>query len=260
MKRATFAAGWVAAVLLTAYDTPKYRTIYARPFAPGEKVVYRVHYGWFTAGYATFSVAPKLEYHNGRACYRLYGEGRSLSSFDWFYKVDDRFTSWMDAEAVMPWKYEKHWREGDYRYDDTVAFDHDARTIRGRNGKFSAPEYTQDMLTAFYYARCLDLNRAETGRVFPIPTFFDDGVYPLGLKVLGKETISCELGKVRCVKVAPILIAGRVFKGEQEMTIWITDDENRLPVRIESPVIVGSIRADIHSYENLAHPLAAKTH
>jgi hypothetical protein len=257
MKRIFIAVALTAlAAGTTAFDSPKYRTFSAHPFRPGEKVVYRVHYGWLTAGYATFSVAPALETYKGRKCYRLYGEGRSSTSFDWFYKVDDRFTSLMDYEAVMPWKYEKHWREGDYRYDDTVTFDHAARQIRGRNGKFDAPEYTQDMLTAFYYARCLDLGAAKAGDVFPVPTFFDDGVYPLGLKVLGKETIDCTLGKVRCVKVSPILIAGRVFKGEQEMTIWVTDDDKRLPVRIESPIIVGSIRADLHSYE-ITRPTAA---
>ena len=250
------AAGALAAFGLAAFDSPKYRAFSTRPFGPGEKVVYRVHYGWLTAGYATFAVDPQPETYRGRPCYRLYGQGRSATSFDWFYKVDDRFTSLMDKEAVMPWKYEKHWREGDYRYDDTVTFDHDARLIKGRNGQFSAPEYTQDMLTAFYYARCLDLNRAKEGEVFPVPTFFDDGVYSLGLKVLGRETISCALGRVKCIKLSPILIAGRVFKGEQEMSIWVTDDDNRLPVRIESPIIVGSIRADLHSYENLSHPTA----
>ncbi len=254
MKRAVLPTALLLAALaafsLTAYDSPKYRSFANKPFAPGEKVVYRVHYGWITAGYASFSVDPKIETYNKRPCYRLHGQGRSASSFDWFYTVDDRFTTLMDKDALMPWKYEKHWREGDYKYDDTVTFDHDARTVKGRNGIFHAPEYTQDMLTAFYYARSLDLNNAKDGDVFPVPTFFDDGVYPLGLKVLGRETISSALGKVKCIKLSPILIAGRVFKGENEMTIWVTDDQKRLPVRIESPIVVGSIRADLHEYHS----------
>ncbi|MCS6905425.1 MAG: DUF3108 domain-containing protein [Bacteroidia bacterium] len=228
-----------------------------KPFQLGETIVYRVHYGWFTAGEARFQVASQVRYYQGRPCFLLHGEGKSASSFEWFYKLHDTFDSFVDTLAFLPHHYIRHSRQGSWRFSDTVYYDYQRSVIQGVKGRFKMLPNTHDMLSAIYYARCLNLRSAKKGQIFPIPIFLDDGIYEVGVKVLGREIISTKLGKVRCLKVAPILIAGRVFKGREEMLVWLTDDANLLPVKIESAVIIGSISADLKEYRNLKYPITA---
>ena len=237
----------------------EYRTVENNAFKPGEVLVFRVHYGWFTAGTATFRIEPKYYKYKGRLCYLIRGEGRSAKTFDWFYKVRDFFDTYVDKEGLFPHYYERIVNEGDFHYYDRVFFDHKNGIIKGKQGIFKTEPYTQDMLSAFYYARCgLDIRNAKPGTVYPMKVFMDDGVYDLGLKILGREVIKTPLGKFRCIKITPLVVVGRVFKGEEDMIMWVTDDENLIPVHIESPVIVGSIEADLIRYKNLRHPLTAK--
>jgi hypothetical protein len=118
--------------------------------------------------------------------------------------------------------------------------------------------WVMDMLGAFYYARRLDVRNMPPGTVVEIPVFLDDKVYDLGMKVLGRETIKTDLGTFRCIKITPLVVADRVFRGREEMLMWVTDDENLIPVKITSPVIVGSVSATLKHYENLKYPLTAR--
>jgi hypothetical protein len=238
-------------------STPSFAPPRNKPFIPGETLVYRVHYGWFTAGEARFEIAPQIKNFKGRPCFLFKGEGKSASSFEWFYKLHDTFDSYVDTAAFCPRYYIRHSRQGSWRFSDTVNYDYSQSIIQGVKGKFKMVPNTQDMLSAMYYARSLSLRAAQKGDVFPIPIFLDDGIYNVGVKVLGKEIIETKLGRARCIKLAPILIAGRVFKGKEDMIVWVTDDKNLLPLRIESPVIVGSVSIDIKHYENLKYPISA---
>jgi hypothetical protein len=115
-----------------------------------------------------------------------------------------------------------------------------------------------DMLGAFYYARRLDIRAMPDGTVVPVPVFLDDKIYDLGMKILGRETIKTELGTFRCIKITPLVVADRVFRGQEEMIMWVTDDENLIPVKITSPLIVGSVSATLVRYENLKYPLQGR--
>ncbi len=227
-------------------------------FQPGEKLVYKVKYGWVTAGTATFEIAPEMYKYKNRLCYKFHGEGRSAKSFDWFYKVRDLFDSYVDAEGIFPHYYVREVNEGDFHYYDRVEFDHVAGKIKGKQGIFKASPYTQDMLSSFYYARTINFDYLKPGDTYYIDVFLDDNVYKLGMYYLGKEEIETKFGKMRCLKVAPLLVAGRVFKGEKDMIIWITDDKNKIPVRIESPVIIGRITAELIKAKGLKFPMEAK--
>ena len=114
---------------------------------------------------------------------------------------------------------------------------------------------TQDLLSAFYYARTLDLQNAKTGQEYVINTFFDREMYPLKIKFLGKEIVKTKLGRFSCLKFRPLVEEGRVFKEEEDMTIWISDDANKVPIRVKSNLLVGSINMDLVEYENLVGPL-----
>ena len=236
----------------------KYREFEEIPFKGGEKVVYKVKYGWVTAGTATFEIDEKMYKYKGNLCFRFHGEGKSAKSFDWFYKVRDYFDSYCDAKGIFPYYYIREVNEGDFHYYDRVEFDHVSGRIKGKQGIFKAPPYTQDMLSAFYYARCLDLKYTRPGDIFHIKVFLDDDVYDLGMKILGRDTIDTKFGKLACIKIAPLLVAGRVFKGKEDMIVWVTDDRNKLPVLIESPVIVGRITAELVKVKGLKYPIEAK--
>jgi len=224
---------------------------------PGEKLRFRVHYGLFTAGFFDMDVAAGTHTKNGHTCYRLNSYGHTVSGFEWFYKVRDKYSTFLDTQSLQPVFYYKDTHQGDYHFSDRVTFDYDAMTVNGVRGEFPLQANTQDMISAFYYARNLDIRSAPAGTVFEIPVFIDDETYPLGLKVLGRDRIKTPLGRFDAIKVTPIVVSGRVFKGEEEMTIWISDDENQVPLQVESPLLVGSAKATLVSYQNPAHPIDA---
>jgi hypothetical protein len=228
------------------------------PFQPGEKLVYRVHYGWLTAGEAVFEVYPKLYLVNGLIAYVFRGSGKTASAFEWFYKVRDYMDTYVDTAQMRSLLYYRYVNEGDFHFVDTVYFDYERMEVRGRKGTFPMTDGVMDMLGAFYYARRLDIRSMPDGTVVPIPVFLDDKIYDLGMKILGREKIKTELGTFRCIKITPLVVADRVFRGEAEMIMWVTDDENLIPVKITSPVIVGSVSATLVRYENLKYPLSSR--
>lgn len=228
------------------------------PFQPGEKLVFRVHYGWLTAGEAVFEIYPKIYIAQGLPAYVFRGSGKTATAFEWFYKVRDYMDSYVDTAQMRSLLYYRWVNEGDFHFVDTVCFDYTKKEIRGRKGSFSMDTWVMDLLGAFYYARRLDIRNMPDGTVVDIPVFLDDKVYPLGMKVLGRETIKTDLGRFRCIKIAPIVVADRVFRGQEEMIMWVTDDENLIPLKITSPLIVGSVSATLRSYEGLKYPLSSK--
>jgi hypothetical protein len=228
------------------------------PFQPGEKLVYRVHYGWLTAGEAVFEVYPKLYVVNGLIAYVFRGSGKTASAFEWFYKVRDYMDTYVDTAQMRSLLYYRYVNEGDFHFVDTVYFDYERMEVRGRKGTFPMVDGVMDMLGAFYYARRLDIRSMPDGTLVPIPVFLDDKIYNLGMKILGREKIKTELGTFRCIKITPLVVADRVFRGEAEMIMWVTDDENLIPVKITSPVIVGSVSATLVRYENLKYPLSSR--
>ena len=228
------------------------------PFQPGEKLVYRVHYGWLTAGEAVFEVYPKLYLVNGLIAYVFRGSGKTASAFEWFYKVRDYMDTYVDTAQMRSLLYYRYVNEGDFHFVDTVYFDYERMEVRGRKGTFSMVDGVMDMLGAFYYARRLDIRSMPDGTVVPIPVFLDDKIYNLGMKILGREKIKTDLGTFRCIKITPLVVADRVFRGEAEMLMWVTDDENLIPVKITSPVIVGNVSATLVRYKNLKYPLSSR--
>lgn len=227
------------------------RTVNNSAFKAGESIEFRVHYGWVTAGYGSVRVLPYTEKVNGRSVYHVIGKGKSASSFDWFYKVQDEYHSYIDAEAMAPLKYTKDQHEGTYNDNDNAVFDHENKTITSVKGTFSMPEYTQDIISLVYYARCFNVQKAPVGTTFPITFYLDKKVYNISLKVIGRENIDTDLGKYKAIKIRPQVVADRVFKDENAMTLWVTDDANLLPLRIQAELLVGSIKADITACSNL---------
>jgi len=226
-----------------------------KAFKQGEVLTYRMHYGMLNAGVAVLEVKPDLIEVSGRKVYHIVGSGYTIGSTDWFYKVRDRYETYMDKDAMLPWMFVRRVDEGGYKFSQDYAFNHYTKKVDiGNNEKFDIPAGVQDMVSAFYSARNMDLSNAKAGDLFSITCFVDKEIWPLKIKFIGKETIDTDIGKFRCLKFRPIVQKGRVFKKEEDLNVWISDDDNHLPMRVKADVLIGSIKMDITSAKNLANP------
>lgn len=224
-------------------------------FKEGEILTYRLHYGIIDAGVAVLEVKPDVMDVAGRKVYHIVGNGYSKGSFDWFFKVRDRYETFLDKDALLPWMFVRRVNEGGYIINEDYKFNHYTNKVDvGREDKVDVPQGTHDMISAFYAARNLDLSNAKEGDVFTINSIVDKELFPLKIRYVGKERIDCDLGTFDCVKFRPIVQKGRVFKREEDLNVWITDDKNHVPVRAQAKLMVGSVKLDIVSAKNLANP------
>jgi|MDTF01.1.fsa_nt_gb hypothetical protein len=239
-------------------DLTTLRSVDYISFKKGEFLEYNASYGYLNAAKATIEILPESKIINSRPTMHVVGKAKSLGTFNWFFKVEDRYETYIDEEAILPWKFIRHVREGNYKLDRSITFDHfnnKATVVQKETETYNISANTQDMLSAFYYIRTLDLEKAEIGKSFTINTFFDKEMYPMKIKYLGKEKIETDLGEFKCLKFRPIVEEGRVFKEEEDMTIWISDDANKVPIRLETDLVIGSIKLDLVDYKNLSVPL-----
>lgn len=227
-------------------------------FTFGERLTYRIHYGVLNGGNAYFEVADQPVMVNDRATYYIKVYGKSTGLVDMMFKVKDEFESYMDVEALVPWKATKKVKEGKYTDSDFIIFDHRRRTASSRKGNTTIPEGTKDIISSIYFARSLDMTNAQPGDVFPVTFYLDNKNYEFRFKFLGRETIEVDAGKFRALKVRPQVIQGRVFKDSEAITMWVTDDENKIPLLVKSEIWVGSLKAEITSMKGLKNPIAAK--
>ncbi len=235
-----------------------HRTQLNSAFTYGEELNYRVHYGFINAAKIKLKVNAETIYVHERPTYHLVADGRTISTFDWMFKVRDRFESYLDMEYMAPIKYVKTVKEDSYSDVDWVFFDHDKKRIKGKKKNMECPVYVQDIIGAIYYARTIDYNSARKGQTFPIDVYLDQQIYNLEFKYLGKETIKSDIGKVKCIKIKPKVVADRVFKDDKSITLWVSDDENKIPIRIEAALAVGSLKVDLTSYKGLKNTFSAK--
>jgi len=225
-------------------------------YSHGEVLTYRLHYGFVDAGEAVLEVKADEKKFGDRSAFHIVGTGTSKGAFDWFFKVRDRYETYIDKDALVPWVFIRRVDEGGYKINQNYVFNHYKKNVNCDGKNFAIPDNVQDMLSSFYYARCMDFSSAKEGDVFEITGFVDNEIYPLKIKYIGKEIITTDLGKFRCLKFRPVVQKGRVFKQEEDLNVWITDDKNHVPIRAQANILVGSIKMDLKSHKGLANPLA----
>ncbi|MCW3085307.1 MAG: hypothetical protein JWP12_2673 [Bacteroidetes bacterium] len=226
-------------------------------FKRGEQLSFRLHYGIVDAGTATLSVTDEAREVAGRKTFHVVGLGTSRTAFDWFFKVRDRYETYIDEKALVPWIFVRRVNEGGYHLEQDYVFNHYSEKVSVGEGKvFPIEPNMQDMLSAFYNARNLDLSGAKPGEMFELKCFMDKEVWPLQIKFIKRETITTDAGTFRCLLFHPIVQKGRVFKREEDLSVWISDDKNHIPVKGRAEVMVGSIQMDLTGYSGLANPVA----
>lgn len=228
-------------------------------FIEGEHLYFKVYYNmgriWVGAGEANFNV--KGEDMGGRRVYHITGDGVTMKSYDWVYKVRDRYESYIDVATMLPLRFIRNVNEGGFKIYNNVSFNQNIGQAVTTNGIFQTPKCIQDVLSAIYYARNIDYNRYQPGAKIPFAMFLDDKVYNLYIRYIGKERIQTRYGTFNTIKISPLLIEGTIFKGGEKMAVWVSDDNNHLPVRVDSPILVGSVKVDLMGYERLRNPLTS---
>jgi hypothetical protein len=227
-------------------------------FTYGEKLSYRLHYGPLDAGICDFVVADEPVEVNNRKSYHIKVSGKSTGMVDAMFKVRDEYESYVDEEAIIPWKTIKKVREGKYKDSDFIIFDQKNGFATSKRGKVDISEQTQDIVSIIYYARTTDMSKAKVGDVFPVNLYMDAENYQLRFKFIKRETIKTDAGTFKALVIKPQLLKGRVFKDEEALTLWVTDDENKIPLIVESDIFVGSVKAEIASYSGLKNTNLSK--
>lgn len=234
-----------------------------KAYGDGEWFRFRIHYGLITAGYATLEVEQKQL--NGREVYHVQGEGRTTGITKLFFSVEDYYESYIDTQRDIPYRFIRKIDEGGHTKDIQIDFDHETNQALVFNKKhdkketLTFPKDAQDMVSAFYYLRNrLDVRNMKEGDVTELNMFFDKENYKFRLKFLRRETLKTKFGKVPCMVFRPYVMAGRVFKEKESLTVWVSDDENKIPVRIKASLAVGNLKADLVEFKGLKHSFKIK--
>ena len=229
-------------------------------FQSGEWFRFEMSYsGFLKAGNATLTVRDFN--YKGKPVYHVLGKGWTTGAIKWFFKVKDRYESFIDKTTGSPYKFIRDIDEGGHTKNIEIEFDHAKNKAHVHNKKnkqkqvFTTNPNIQDMLSTYYYLRnSIDVENLKIGDEVSINMFFDEENYGFKLKYLGEELIKTEFGKVNSLKFRPYVMAGRVFKEEESLTLWVSNDQNKVPLRIQADLAVGSLRADLDAFKGLKYP------
>jgi len=227
-------------------------------FKEGEVLSYKLKYGFITAAEATIKVLPSDVRFDNKPTYRLSVDAQTSGTFDVFYKIRDHYDSYIDKTDLTPYFYQENIREASYRRTDKARFYQDAKKVVANKGTFATPTtQTFDLVSAYYFARSLDISKLKVGDEFKLNYFLGDEISQLQIAYVGKETIKTKLGNIRCLKFSPSIKPGRIFKKDSKLYLWITDDGNRVPVKAEVEILVGSVTLEIKSADGLKYPIGS---
>jgi len=225
-------------------------------FVVGEKLTFDVKYGFITAGVAVMEI-PKVRKIAKRETFHITFNVNSVSSFDPFFKVRDRYETYLDCDALFPWRFEQHVRGGSYSRDFSAFFDHRKNLAKTKKGSYEIPDNVNDIVSAFYLARTFNFDSLEVGEGFYLENFYKDKIYPLEVVYRGKERVTVEAGTFDCIMIEPLVVEGGLFKNEGSIIVWLTDDDVKMPVKVKSKVIIGSIDAELTKYEGISSKMTS---
>jgi hypothetical protein len=250
-------------VFLLALSTFGFSSQKERAFDVGEWFKFRIHYGFINAGYATLEV--KEATRNNKKVYHAIGRGYTTGMSRFVFKVEDVYESYFDKETGKPFQFVRKINEGGYTKNQEGFFDQGANTVLIKDYKskteasFRTPEEIQDILSSFYYLRNHPtIDKLKVGESVAIDMFFDNETTKFKLKYIGREDIETKFGTISTMIFRPLVQSGRVFKEEESVTVWISDDDNKLPVRIKASLLVGSIKAELESFKGLKYSFRIK--
>lgn len=238
-------------------------------FRDGEQVEYEVSYNWgpvwVNAGLVTFSVIRETK--DGKELWHLKSTGKTYSSYDFFFKVRDYYDSWIDPETFRAASFQRYIYEGGYTLVNSMRFDHENRQVFSTTKSNNNPvrfdtlkpgPCTFDMISAVYYTRCLELTNLKPDERVPVNVMIDDSIYHIYIRFLGREMVKDLDGDMyRCIKFSAKMVEGTIFRGDEDVLVWVTDDRNRIPVYIEARILVGTVKAYLKEMKGLRNPVTS---
>ncbi|UKT63290.1 DUF3108 domain-containing protein [Pedobacter mucosus] len=226
-------------------------------FQNGEILTYKLKYGFITAAEGTLKVTNSDLKFDGKPTYRLSVDAETSGTFDVFYKIRDHYDSYIDKTDLLPYFYQENIREASYKRQDKARFNQDGKKVVSNRGTFSTPtNQTFDLVSAYYFARSLDISKIKIGDKFKLNYFLGDEISALEVEYVGKETVNSKLGNIRCLKFSPSIKPGRIFKKDSRLYLWVTDDGNRVPVKAQVEILVGAVTLELKSAAGLKYALA----
>jgi hypothetical protein len=241
-----------------AFDTQK-----EDAFGTGEYFKFRIHYGIVNAGYATLEI--KEGTINNKKVHHAVGKGYTTGMSKFFFKVEDLYESYFDKETGSPYRYIRKIDEGGYTKNQEGIFNQAENRVLVKDYKRKSEktivinDNVQDIISSFYYLRNHpNIDKLKSGDAITIDMFFDEEITKFKLKYIGRQDITTKFGTVSTMVFKPLVQTGRVFKEKESVTLWITDDNNKVPVRIKADLAVGSLKADLDEYKGLKYPFKAK--
>jgi len=229
-----------------------------KPYIVGEKLVYVAHMGWLNAGKATFTIQDSLI--EGKKVYYSNAQAKTIGLADKLYKVRDVYESFFDPQSGLPVVAIRSISEGSYNYYNEVRYFHkDSLVVSQKSGEHKVPDNILDMVSAFYYFRESLISKIKNiGDEITVDTYFADEIFPLKMRYVGMDKIKTKMGKYTCLKFSPVVEPGRIFDSEDDVTIWISNDKNYIPLQIRIDLMIGSIKCDLIEYSGLQYPIESK--
>ncbi|MBF4493665.1 DUF3108 domain-containing protein [Flavobacterium sp. JLP] len=241
-----------------AFDTQK-----EDAFGTGEYFKFRIHYGIVNAGYATLEIKDATI--NNKKVHHAIGKGYTTGMSKFFFKVEDLYESYFDKETGSPYRYIRKIDEGGYTKNQEGIFNQAENRVLVKDYKRKSEktiiitDNVQDIISSFYYLRNHpNIDKLKSGDAITIDMFFDEEITKFKLKYIGRQDITTKFGTVSTMVFKPLVQTGRVFKEKESVTLWITDDDNKVPVRIKADLAVGSLKADLDEYKGLKNPFKVK--
>ncbi|MDD7915706.1 DUF3108 domain-containing protein [Polaribacter ponticola] len=213
--------------------------------------------GFLRAGTAVLEVNETVL--DGKKVFYTKGTGWTSGMIKWFFEVDDLYESYFDKETIKPYIFKRKINEGGYKKHRITNFNYQTKKAYVQDftqQKDTSVAFTnvQDMMSSFYYLRNINSESLKKGDEIKLDMFMDSQIYPFKLRFLGKQVIKTKFGKVKSLIFRPLVQSGRIFKAQESVTIWITDDANKIPIKLMASLSVGSLRAELETYEGLANP------
>lgn len=233
------------------------RTIQQTAFGLGERLVFDVGFSFIKAGEAVMAI-PSLDTVRGREAYKVIFTVNSTPTFSFFFKVADSYETILDTQGIFPWRFSQKIREGRYRREFEAEFDQIRNIARANKKEYPIPPYTHDVISAFYFARTVDYNGMKIGDKVHLENFYKDTTYPLAVKLLGYQQLEVPAGTFNCVIIEPLIMEGGLFKSEGRIVIWFTNDDRKIPIKVSTKVVIGTIDAELREYSGIRGLIRSK--
>ncbi len=234
-------------------------------FAKGEQLEFKVHFGIFNVGKATMEVNQQIYKINNKPSYKVDISGWTTGAVSWVSKVDDNWGAYIDSSNLLPHISWRNIKEGRYRKNELVNFDHqnniiETKVIDNQTGKFKdpvtfdAPENIRDLIGGYLFVRHIDFSHLKEKDTIKLNAFFEDTIYNFNILYQGKEKVKTKAGHFNAIKLVPVMPDNKMFAGENSVTLWLSDDKNRIPIKAEANMFIGKAGCELIGYNGLKEP------